>query len=146
MSSTSGCDMLVETKLSVGSQHASHLRQGVCYRCDRAQQQAEDDGVEELVLKWQTLSCGAHQRDRSVSETCCLTGSVEQIRLRFDGNHLGHSIGIVPKIESVACAYLENTAREPGEEVLAVLGAAAILHELGTAVVRPSESGMRGSH
>lgn len=53
----------------------------------------------------------------------CFSGSLAQVRLRLNGDDLGHRCRVVSEVETVAGAHLDDPSREPGETLVTVLSA-----------------------
>ena len=76
--------MLVEAKLPARTYHAPQLAERDPLVGDRAEHQADDGGVEALVLEGQRVGDGVNDLHRGRSCARCLLGALAKERLGLD--------------------------------------------------------------
>ena len=116
-----GDEVLVEAKLIAGANHPAKLREGALLVGDRAEDQRGDPGVERLIGGGELADDFLDHLDLNRRLGGCLDRRFAPQRLRLDGEHSLHGVGIEGEVEAVTGADLDHLSRQPGKQLAAVL-------------------------
>ena len=107
-----GPDVLEEAQLTAGPQHPAGLGESVRLVVDRAQHQAEDDGVGLPVAHGRSAATASRSSTRS---SAVVSGVLTQVRLGLDGDDPLDRVGVVREVGPVPGADLDDGAGEAGQ-------------------------------